>query len=444
MLYTTIFFPVYINLVEKKMLPVNREATETTASVDLQELLNKTGESVVEISNIHQNTSATLVCKWGFDGSSGHSQYKQCFTDSENTDEFLFLIAMCPLKLVEDSTGTELWNTPRSSSTMYCRPIKFVFMKENSTLVQEEEARLNEMIVHLSKHCFQKNGFSIEISFKMLFTMIDGSVCNILSKTNAAAKCYICGATPKQMNREAIYEKPSNVENYRFGLSTLHCWIRCFECLLHISYRLPFKSWQVRDPQNKITFANRKKEIQNSFKTRMGLTVDKPKPGFGSSNDGNTARRFFANPKEAAEITGVSENLIQKFSIILRVIASGKHINIPTFSILLNETSELYLQLYSWYYMPSSVHKLLVHGPDIISFFEIPIGQLSEEALEASHKEFRRNRLNHTRKASRIYTNIDLMTVLLLKSDPKLSQHRHTGKYSKYFNSVLNLTFMSW
>lgn len=87
--------------------------------------------------------------------------------------------------------------------------------------------------------------------------MIDGSVCNVLSNKNSASTCYISGATPKEMNMAAVNEILPKEENKRFGLSTLSSWIRCFECLLHISYRLPFKTWQVRDTANKIIFAER-------------------------------------------------------------------------------------------------------------------------------------------------------------------------------------------
>lgn len=38
---------------------------------------------------------------------------------------------------------------------------------------------------------------------------------------------------------------------------------------------------------------DRKTKIQDDFRKRLGLLIDVPKPGFGSSNDGNTARRFF-------------------------------------------------------------------------------------------------------------------------------------------------------
>ena len=45
-----------------------------------------------------------------------------------------------------------------------------------------------------------------------------------------------------------------NESMYEYGLSTLHAWIRSFECMLHISYRLEIKKWQVRSIEDKIAF----------------------------------------------------------------------------------------------------------------------------------------------------------------------------------------------
>ena len=39
--------------------------------------------------------------------------------------------------------------------------------------------------------------------------------------------------------------------------------------------------------------------------------------------------------------------------------------------------------------MPPTVHKLLLHGSQIADILELPIGQYSEEAQEAQHKELR-------------------------------------------------------
>lgn len=41
----------------------------------------------------------------------------------------------------------------------------------------------------------------------------------------------------------------------------------------------------------------------------MGFIVDKPKSGYENSNNGNTARRFFKNPKMNGQITGLDVNL---------------------------------------------------------------------------------------------------------------------------------------
>ena len=35
--------------------------------------------------------------------------------------------------------------------------------------------------------------------------------------------------------------------------------------------------------------------------------------------------------------------------------------------------------------MPASAHKILIHGADVMDTLLLPIGQLSEEALEAMH-----------------------------------------------------------
>lgn len=54
----------------------------------------------------------------------------------------------------------------------------------------------------------------------------------------------------------------------------------------------------------KTNLEDHKKIIQQDFKKKSGLMVDFPKPGFGNTNDGNTARRFFNDPQQTADITG--------------------------------------------------------------------------------------------------------------------------------------------
>lgn len=214
----------------------------------------------------------------------------------------------------------------------------------------------------------------ISIKHTLFLTMVDGKVCNILTSTSSQV-CFICGASPKDMNKlQTLSKKPLDPLRLKFGLSTLHARIRFFECLLHISYRLEIKCWQVRGALEKEKLQERKKNIISKFRSQMGLIVDQPKHGGGNSNDGNTARRFFESPKLASEVTGIDEGLIFRFSNILNALSSGYDINHMKFEAYCQETAKLYLKLYAWYYMPASVHKILVHGADVINFAILPIG----------------------------------------------------------------------
>ncbi|CAH1962305.1 unnamed protein product [Acanthoscelides obtectus] len=102
----------------------------------------------------------------------------------------------------------------------------------------------------------------------------------------------------------------------------------------------------VRGPENKAIVEANKKRIQAEFRAKLSLIVDKPKPGYGSSNDGNTARIFFHNPQTSSDITGVDRELIEKFAIILGVLASGCAIDMEKFASLVEEARNLYIHLY--------------------------------------------------------------------------------------------------
>lgn len=111
--------------------------------------------------------------------------------------------------------------------------------------------------------------------------------------------------------------------------------------------------------------------------------------------------------------------------------ASGYEIDPIKFSEFTASTAADYVKLYNWYYMPASVHKILIHGADIIRSLSIPIGLLSEEAQEARNKEFKKSREDHTRKCSRIDSNMDLLHILLISSDPYISSLRRVQTKNK-------------
>lgn len=199
------------------------------------------------------------------------------------------------------------------------------------------------------------------------------------------------------------------METLEFGLSILHARIRLFEAVLHLAYKLTVQKWQLRGGEEKEKVKLRKLSIQNEFKSKMGLIVDVPKANFGNTNDGNTSRRFFANHELSAEITGIDATFIYRLKIILEVLSSGHEVNLEKFSDYATETAELYIQLYPWHPMTPTLHKILVHGPQVIRHALLPIGQLSEEAAEARNKYIRLYRQNFARKFSRQECNADVL-----------------------------------
>lgn len=111
-------------------------------------------------------------------------------------------------------------------------------------------------------------------------------------------------------------------------------------------------------------------------------------------------------------------DLIKRLNVILEVISSGHNIDTDKFDTFAHDTAKMYINLYSWYPMSPTMHKVLMHGAAVISHALFPIGQLSKEAAEARNKHFRQYRQNFSRKFSRIDCNTDVINRLLLTSDP--------------------------
>lgn len=300
----------------------------------------------------------------------------------------------------------------------------------------EEKKRVDLQIDNLRPTIVQLDEHSMKIKHSLMFAMIDGKVCNAVTNTTSTQMCYICGASCKDFNDLAkMLTRPVKTEHLEFGISVLHGWIRFFECLLHLAYRLPIKKKQARKNKkndsgvsDKEKVEETKRIIQAQFRERLGLIVDKPKPGFGNSNDGNTARRFFKNAAVSAEITQLDIQLIQKMHNILIVMSSGYEIDVEKFRSYAIDTAKYFVQLYPWYDMPPSVHKFFIHGPEIIKTALLPIGQLTEEAQEARNKDFKKFREHHSRKCSREKSNCDIFNLLLLSSDPVITSKRKLPK----------------
>lgn len=425
-------YPSYKKVLEAKKAtyPSDISFTQGKCEVPLQNLLDHTTSRLLlsqrDALQLFGCTplSLQLVTKYGFDGSGSQSLYAMKVDAGQDICETnLFASFICPIKLIVKDTNTIIWHNPTPSSTRYCRPLRLQFVKETEDVIRSEHASIKREIDDLQPYV---EG-DITVYHTLILTMVDGKVCQVLSGTPSSSTCFMCHpkTNPSRMNNiEEIKRKETSLENIKFGLSPLHLYINTMECVLHIAYRMKLKTWCVKGERSKAIMAAEKKRIQRELKQELGINVDLPAQGSGNTNNGNSARRFFSEASKSSVITNVDEQLIKRFSVILSALNSGHNINIERYKTYAEETAQLYVDLYNWYYMPVSVHKMLIHGASVIESLIIPVGQASEEAIEARHKDIRNVRLSHTCKISRERVNQDLLQWMLATSDPLVASYR--------------------
>ena len=183
--------------------------------VPLQDLLDHTALRIIQqekdavtelVENLPPNEelSCKLVCKWGFDGSSGQNEYKQQFSSTEKSDESLFCTTLVPLQL--RFKNHIVWQNPVLSSTRFCRPIHLQFKKETTELSQREHERILEEIDQLNPinitldidyemDAASPRKDNVKVTYDLALTMVDQKVINPLTETAR----YICKATPKKV-----------------------------------------------------------------------------------------------------------------------------------------------------------------------------------------------------------------------------------------------------
>jgi len=97
-----------------------------------------------------------------------------------------------------------------------------------------------------------ENNSDFPINFELKITLIDGKVLNTLTETNSTQSCPICGEKPLEFMTVANVQSnkftPKNSQVLEYGVSPLLAWIRFFQFVLKVSYRIGIDKWQVRDP----------------------------------------------------------------------------------------------------------------------------------------------------------------------------------------------------
>ncbi|XP_067635469.1 zinc finger protein 91-like [Eurosta solidaginis] len=231
-----------ITQAKKEAVPLSPKITEVSAEIELQNLMDHTSTRLLQSFTEEKLKSLpkelALITKWGCDGSSGQSAYKQRINvdDETITDSNMFMASIVPLRLKDEAS--EYWKNSRPSSTILCRPILFKYEKESSELIKATVSDIKNQIAKLEPTIIEieeRNVITIKHDF--LLTMVDGKVFNLITNTTSTMKCPICKKSQKDLeNRD---DSITDELNYEYGISPMHARIRCMEFVLKLAYTLP-------------------------------------------------------------------------------------------------------------------------------------------------------------------------------------------------------------
>ena len=125
-----------------------------------------------------------------------------------------------------------------------------------------------------------------------------------------------------------------------------------------------------------------------------------------------------------SQITGVDITICTNLSYMIRAINTGYKINTERFKKIGRETAERHVQLYNWFKIPVSMHRLWFHVPDIVdALHPVTIGQSSKEGLESSHKWIIKALNNHCRQDSYEKMTLDIGHNRLINTDPAVTKY---------------------
>ena len=115
---------------------------------------------------------------------------------------------------IDDQQEKIIWQNPVTTSPRFWRPIRMRFISESKDITMDEIEHVKNQIRNLRKTRLP-NEFG-KIKHTLLFTMVDGKVCNAATYTTSTMRCYICGQTLKDLinwlKKSQSIQKPSNLD----------------------------------------------------------------------------------------------------------------------------------------------------------------------------------------------------------------------------------------
>ena len=151
--------------------------TETSAEVDITQLVHHTysricdnrKEFIEALPNSQNISHFSAESKVGSDGTTGLSIYKFVSQQDSADKGCCYISNFVPLKLYAEYKSKQkvlVWKNPKPPSTKFCRPIKLLFQKETSALIENKAEALKNSLSNIPNLKINIDDFAFDIVFK--------------------------------------------------------------------------------------------------------------------------------------------------------------------------------------------------------------------------------------------------------------------------------------
>lgn len=405
---------------------------------ELQALMQHTAERLVEMNHEDiemflddkkvDTADLTLFSTWSFDRAVEYDRYQSSSWGYVNDSE-ISTYTVTPVRMIVNNDKT-VWINAMPQSMRFCRPIWMIRGFKDINTVQETKPEIDKEVANLKRiRVSLPDGRMVHVSFNMVLSVTEEIALKYIPDASKTSNCLICGAPPDAMNKVeilAVDSKDHTVPYYSF--TPLYIWIRFFEFLMEISFRLNLGQW-------KITFDTRYQYEQRKHTIMEQIYEKFDDPENPKRRSGEVCQRGFENPAELSNLLGIDEELIVRFRNIAIAFNVRDPINPHRLDKYCKDTYRHYLNLYAWCRIPSTIHQVLAHGVEIYYHAPPPLAYLAEEMAEPLEIELKRRHTHHSHPRN-VKTRLkDVFFRAIHFSDPVLSscwiQRRRPNRFDQ-------------
>lgn len=386
------------------------------------------------------------MVKVGSDGNSGNLVWHQKPENGKN----IYNRSFAPL-VIRNKSGKVIFKNMKPNSKRLCCYLERSWQKETHETIVKSVDKFEEEVANLKRHVVNINGTDVNVCFEVENTMNDGKTLNALAykhhkekgflhkaqKELSTQSCHLCLGTSKDFKkyhdkkdetvkvdkRKKPLENVDYIELLKYGNAGLHEGLRTREALCNAAFKK-------RAIEKGISEKEAKEEVLEELDEAIHVKLFRPEPEKkGNSNRGEPLKRVTAQAEVTAPILGCSVQLIKSFHELLSYIESTKLQNITEVGTLAKNCHDLYMTEFGVHEkitIAPTMHRVLHHTEEYMVHFQakgFSLGELSEQALEATNKDSKRDIVFHGYQGSYEINNLNCFQKSWWVSDYRVVQY---------------------